>query len=169
MPYILTEDDITLLEHHTGALNTGRVLVGPAERFGNIGVPASPDAPSVKWSHADELSALALRARAGNVTPPANAQELTPPIASSETRPVQGEPGTIYTMQLGADGRFSVEVSGSPYVMFAVGEKGVFSAARTSAGAGSASPQSGLAGEWGTWKYEAETGGRQMRPQLLLP
>jgi hypothetical protein len=70
----MTPADIQLISNLAGALNTGRALVPHAERFGNLGIPAT-EAPSVKWSHADELEELVKRAQGSGggegPTPPA--------------------------------------------------------------------------------------------------
>lgn len=73
-PYTLTPEDIKLIGDFAGALNAGRAHVAPAERFGNIQIPANPNQLSVKWSHADELQELYNRATTEEpVEPPVQA------------------------------------------------------------------------------------------------
>lgn len=99
---------------------------------------------------------------------PTPVSTITPPLAAFETRVISdGSPGVIYAVQAGADGGFSVEISGSPLVTFSAGEKGVFDPSRTTQGAGTGTPQRVLAGEWCNWTYVAGNSGQTMRPQLL--
>lgn len=101
--YVLTEADIAMLANFSGALNAGRELVQPAERFGNIGIPADPNssplhAPSLKWSHADDLAALVARAK--GETPQQLAIRGTGPNGEIEKLWI-GQAGIDFTMQPG--------------------------------------------------------------------
>lgn len=128
---------------------------------GNIAAAAAK-AQEYAQSMGDWLGALRYE------MPTAQVVVITPPLKAFETRVVlNGVPGTVYSMQAEADGGFSVEVSGSPWVKFAAGAQGAFEPARQSEGAGSASPVHVDKGEWCNWTYDAVNGGQTMRPQLL--
>lgn len=157
MSYTLNDSEILLLAHIAGGFNYNRVGILPADRF----------SASVKWANADALNALVEAATAVVAPPTGDVDVIGGPIGAFETRSYIGSPGKVYALQAGADGKFSVEISGSPWTTFSTGEKGIFDPARTMNGGATGTPQAVKAGEWCNWKYDAVSGGQTMRPQLL--
>lgn len=81
IPYTLTEADIILLSDVAGALNTGRIGLPIAARFGQLKTIADPNNPSIKWEHADQLTQLVYRIK-NPLEPPQ--PPIEPPPANVE-------------------------------------------------------------------------------------
>lgn len=113
-PYVMTEADIQLIANFAGALNTGRAMVPPADRFGNIGIPAVAGSPSIKSSHADEFQELVMRAQQP-AEPPSNISYFDgPKEGKSRVEDIVFKPAMIHAMKGNGVHRVSAGASGSP-------------------------------------------------------
>lgn len=106
--YVLTPEDIKLLANFAGALNFARQGISPpTERFN----------ASIKWSHADEIAALVVRAQNEPVVPPLLLSPSCTPGATPRNQ--NFAPGTVYVVQAGGDGYASFSVSSGGMPLFA--------------------------------------------------
>ena len=108
-PYTMTPADAQLILDHVGALNVGRNLVPQAERFGNTGIPADPNSPSIKWSHVDDLGALARRVLAGDPEQPKQLHQINPGVPNNTE--LTFNPGVVEYYKAPRDGRAGASIS----------------------------------------------------------